>query len=224
MRANKITLCALIYATITALPLVSEVSRRQAPGLPGLPNPLYISPPITFSEPQYIPPEEVLPRLEHDLKYLQSFFPQDAPSTIAQINKLLALATSVVGAQISNLLYLPVGFFYGNPLIPFSGILPGVLSSALGLAAGIPPLPLPAAATPLVAPLVAPLKQILPTILAAVKLPDPRYGLLGDEDKIPAPAIPTDILQKLPSVVPAGIAPAIPAIVPTRALPAVGIP
>lgn len=168
---------------------------------------------------------DLLPGLVGDLNQnLGGILPTDVPSAIAKVNLLTALLFDVVSTQVDNLLYLPVGFYYGNPLIPLSGTLPPLLSRVLSLVAAIPPIELPAGVTDAITPL----RQILSTILGSLpedlksripplKFPDPRYPLISVPAITPI-AIPTDILQQVQALLPSKTVTAIPIAIPTRAL------
>ncbi len=166
---------------------------------------------------------DLLPGLVADLNQnLGGILPADVPSAIAKVNFLVALLFDVISTQVENVLYLPVGFFYGNPLIPLSGTVPSLLSNVLSLVAAIPPVQLPAGVTDATAPL----RQILSTVLGSLpedlkssipplKLPDPRYPLVSVPAITPI-AIPTDILKQVQALLPAKTITAIPIVVPTR--------
>ncbi len=174
----------------------------------------------------------LVPGLVNDLKInldgiqggLQRFegsLPKDLPQTIAALSKLTLVAADLVESAIRAAIYLPQGFYYGNPLIPFSGTLPRVLSdtteliSAIPLAQNLLPAILagvPAAVSGLSLPTLAPLA--LPNV-GLPALPVASAGPI-----IPV-AIPTTVLRQLPALVPSNIIAAIPTLVPTRALQAV---
>lgn len=121
------------------------------------------------------------PALTNDLtSNLSGDVPANLVSAIAAVNPLVAFIASVLEAAVENVLYFPRGFYYGNPLIPFSGIIPGVLASAAGPPAIIPPLDgqLLNALTNLAGlpTAVAPLEGLLPSILAGLPAA-PRLSL-----------------------------------------------
>jgi len=66
--------------------------------------------------------------------------PADLLAAITAITPLIAFIASVLESTVDNVLYLPKGFYYGNPLIPFSGIIPDILDSVAGLTTAVPPL------------------------------------------------------------------------------------
>ena len=113
--------------------------------------------------------------------------PKDLPSAITAATttatRLTTFIASVLEGAVDNILYLPKGFYYGNPLIPFSGELPKILAAVVALSAVVPPLreDLLGALTkvpgiPDATAAAAPLGSLLPNALAGLTAFSPQRG------------------------------------------------